>query len=98
MAAVVRLNEAKYDAGAFDYHGILHHDLYFEDCTCPPPSVARAQPPQRPPPSSLLQTRRWTGAGGGGALQGGAGADGDADRTVHDAVGGIRGAGGDGVS
>jgi cell division cycle 14 len=42
VAAVVRLNEAEYDAAAFEERGITHHHLYFDDCACPPPAVARA--------------------------------------------------------
>ena len=39
---MVRLNEAEYDARAFEERGIRHHDLHFDDCTSPPPAVARA--------------------------------------------------------
>ncbi len=42
VAAAVRLNEAEYDAGAFEERGIRHHHLRFDDCACPPPAVARA--------------------------------------------------------
>jgi cell division cycle 14 len=42
VAAVVRLNEAEYDAAAFEERGVRHHHLYFDDCACPPPAVARA--------------------------------------------------------
>ena len=39
VAAVVRLNEARYDAAAFERRGIRHHHLEFDDCTAPPPHV-----------------------------------------------------------
>ncbi len=39
VSAVVRLNEARYDAAAFAAAGIAHHDLYFDDCTAPPDDV-----------------------------------------------------------
>ena len=42
MAAAVRLNEAEYDARAFEERGVRHHHLCFDDCTSPPPAVARA--------------------------------------------------------
>ncbi len=38
----MRLNEAEYDAGAFEQRGIRHHHLCFDDCSCPPPAVSRA--------------------------------------------------------
>ena len=41
-AAVVRLNEARYDAEGFASEGLAHHDLEFEDCTCPPDAVVAA--------------------------------------------------------
>jgi cell division cycle 14 len=42
VTAVVRLNEPEYDAAAFEERCIRHHHLHFDDCTCPPPHVARA--------------------------------------------------------
>ena len=42
VAAVVRLNEAEYDGAAFEARGIRHHDLEFDDCTCPPDRVVAA--------------------------------------------------------
>ena len=42
VTTVVRLNEAEYEADAFEERGIRHHDLCFDDCTCPPPCIARA--------------------------------------------------------
>ncbi len=42
VTAVVRLNEAEYDARAFEERGIRHRDLHFDDCTSPPPAVVRA--------------------------------------------------------
>ena len=42
VAAVVRLNEARYDAAAFEARGMAHHHLEFDDCTCPPASVVAA--------------------------------------------------------
>jgi protein-tyrosine phosphatase len=36
---VVRLNVANYDPSEFEAHGIRHHDLYFEDGSCPPPRI-----------------------------------------------------------
>ena len=39
VAAVVRLNEARYDAAAFERRGIRHYHLEFDDCTAPPPHV-----------------------------------------------------------
>jgi len=30
---VIRLNEPRYDGGAFASRGIAHHDLRFDDCT-----------------------------------------------------------------
>ena len=40
--AVVRLNEARYGAERFAARGLAHHDLEFEDCTCPPDAVVEA--------------------------------------------------------
>jgi cell division cycle 14 len=42
VTTVVRLNEARYDAGAFTAAGIEHHDLFFEDCTEPPGPIVQA--------------------------------------------------------
>ena len=42
VTAVVRLNEAEYDAGAVAARGLAHHDLAFEDCSAPPDRVVRA--------------------------------------------------------
>ena len=39
VTAVVRLNEAHYQRSAFADAGFEHHDLYFDDCTAPPPDV-----------------------------------------------------------
>jgi cell division cycle 14 len=39
VTAVVRLNEARYDRCVFTDAGIAHHDLYFDDCTAPPPAL-----------------------------------------------------------
>jgi cell division cycle 14 len=36
---VVRLNEPEYDWRDFEDSGIRHHDLHFEDCTCPSPGI-----------------------------------------------------------
>ncbi len=42
VAAVVRLNEPRYDARRFLDRGLAFHDLEFEDCTAPPPEVVDA--------------------------------------------------------
>ena len=42
VSDVVRLNAPEYDAGVFAAAGIRHHDLFFEDCTEPPPDVVAA--------------------------------------------------------
>ena len=42
VTAVVRLNEAEYDAADFTSCGISHHDLIFDDGAAPPPHVVRA--------------------------------------------------------
>ena len=42
VAAVVRLNEADYDAAGFEAAGIRHHHLEFADCARPPARVAAA--------------------------------------------------------
>ena len=42
VSAVVRLNEARYDGGAFTERGMAMIDLPFDDCTAPPPAVAEA--------------------------------------------------------
>jgi cell division cycle 14 len=39
VTAVVRLNEPLYSRRALAAAGIDHHDLYFDDCTAPPPDV-----------------------------------------------------------
>ena len=39
---VVRLNEARYAASELASRGFDHHDLEFEDCTCPPDSTIKA--------------------------------------------------------
>ncbi|EKX53735.1 hypothetical protein GUITHDRAFT_160909 [Guillardia theta CCMP2712] len=39
VKCVVRLNEAKYDRNSFKTNGIEHVDLYFDDCTVPPPQI-----------------------------------------------------------
>ena len=39
---VVRLNEPEYDRGDFVAAGVGHHDLYFDDCTFPPPAIVAA--------------------------------------------------------
>ena len=39
VCAVVRLNEPHYAKQAFTNAGIAVADLYFEDCTCPPPRI-----------------------------------------------------------
>eukprot|EP00281_Chroomonas_sp_CCMP1168_P021964 CAMPEP_0206228476 /NCGR_PEP_ID=MMETSP0047_2-20121206/9189_1 /ASSEMBLY_ACC=CAM_ASM_000192 /TAXON_ID=195065 /ORGANISM="Chroomonas mesostigmatica_cf, Strain CCMP1168" /LENGTH=389 /DNA_ID=CAMNT_0053651721 /DNA_START=166 /DNA_END=1335 /DNA_ORIENTATION=+ len=40
VTAVVRLNEATgYDPAGFTKEGFRHYDLYFDDCTAPPPAV-----------------------------------------------------------
>jgi cell division cycle 14 len=36
---VVRLNVSNYEPAEFEKHGIQHHDLYFEDGSCPPLDV-----------------------------------------------------------
>ena len=42
VKAVVRLNEAQYDAAAFEARGVTHHHLEFDDCTCPPRGIVDA--------------------------------------------------------
>jgi hypothetical protein len=42
VTAVVRLNEARYDARRFAERGMELHDLEFDDCTAPPPAVVAA--------------------------------------------------------
>jgi cell division cycle 14 len=42
VTTVVRLNEAEYDARAFEEHGLRLVDLPFPDCTAPPPAVVAA--------------------------------------------------------
>ena len=42
VSDVVRLNAPEYDAGVFAAAGIRHHELFFEDCTEPPPDVIAA--------------------------------------------------------
>jgi cell division cycle 14 len=39
---VIRLNRPLYDPAPFAAAGIRHHDLYFDDCTVPPPAVVAA--------------------------------------------------------
>ena len=39
VRAVVRLNEPEYDGRAFSDGGLGFEDLYFDDCTAPPPQV-----------------------------------------------------------
>jgi cell division cycle 14 len=39
---VVRLNEPHYAAEAFASHGLRHHAMEFDDCTCPPDHVVAA--------------------------------------------------------
>ena len=39
---VVRLNVANYDPSEFQDHGMRHHDLFFEDGSCPPPEIVDA--------------------------------------------------------
>jgi cell division cycle 14 len=39
VTTVLRLNEPHYNSRAFTAAGIAHHDLYFVDCTAPPPDV-----------------------------------------------------------
>eukprot|EP00286_Rhodomonas_abbreviata_P000763 CAMPEP_0181288258 /NCGR_PEP_ID=MMETSP1101-20121128/236_1 /TAXON_ID=46948 /ORGANISM="Rhodomonas abbreviata, Strain Caron Lab Isolate" /LENGTH=644 /DNA_ID=CAMNT_0023392367 /DNA_START=99 /DNA_END=2036 /DNA_ORIENTATION=+ len=39
VTTVVRLNEEEYDRDIFIQNGIKHVDLYFDDCTVPPPKV-----------------------------------------------------------
>ena len=39
---VVQLNEPRYDPGGFTSRGLAHHNLQFEDCTCPPDTVVEA--------------------------------------------------------
>ena len=41
VTTVIRLNEPLYSPTAFTAAGIDHHDLYFDDCTAPPPDVVR---------------------------------------------------------
>jgi cell division cycle 14 len=41
VSTVVRLNDACYDRRVFFEGGIDHHDLYFDDCTPPPPATVR---------------------------------------------------------
>ena len=40
--AVVRLNEPRYEARELTSRGFAHHNLEFEDCTCPPDTVVEA--------------------------------------------------------
>ena len=42
VSAVVQLNEASYDAAAFERRGIRHHHLEFQDCAPPPAAVVAA--------------------------------------------------------
>jgi cell division cycle 14 len=42
VKTVVRLNEAEYDPGALAEHGFAVVDLYFDDCTPPPPNTVQA--------------------------------------------------------
>jgi len=39
---VVRLNVANYHPSEFQSHGLHHHDLFFEDGSCPPPEIVEA--------------------------------------------------------
>ena len=39
---VVRLNVANYDPSEFEIHGITHHDMFFEDGSCPPPDIIKS--------------------------------------------------------
>ena len=39
VTTVIRLNESHYNRRVFTAAGIQHHDLYFDDCTSPPPDV-----------------------------------------------------------
>ncbi len=41
VSTVVRLNDACYQRQAFVEGGIDHHDLFFDDCTPPPPSTVQ---------------------------------------------------------
>ena len=42
VETVARLNEARYSAAGFTSRGLVHHDLEFDDCTCPPDAVVAA--------------------------------------------------------
>ena len=42
VGTVVRLNEPCYDAAELTSRGFVHHDLEFDDCTCPPDAVVEA--------------------------------------------------------
>jgi cell division cycle 14 len=42
VSDVVRLNTPEYDADIFTAAGFRHHQLFFEDCTEPPPDVVEA--------------------------------------------------------
>ena len=42
VTTVVRLNEARYDAAAFEEHNIRVVELEFDDCTAPPPHIVTA--------------------------------------------------------
>ncbi|EKX55481.1 hypothetical protein GUITHDRAFT_62784, partial [Guillardia theta CCMP2712] len=39
VTAVVRLNEVRYSSKIFTDNGIRHYDLFFEDCSVPPPNI-----------------------------------------------------------
>ena len=39
VTTVIRLNAPEYDRADFTSNGIAHHDLFFEDCTSPPPDI-----------------------------------------------------------
>jgi hypothetical protein len=39
VTTIIRLNASEYDAGVFTAAGIEHVDLFFADCSLPPPDV-----------------------------------------------------------
>ena len=90
----VRLNEAEYAAEAFVSRGAAHHDLPFGDAR--PHGRRGACPGRCGAGLHGHHGRGGGGRGGHGALQGGAGADGDAGRAVADAGVRFHGVGGHG--
>jgi cell division cycle 14 len=88
VCAVVRLNEPRYATGPFRAAGIAVADMLFDDCRPPPDAVV----------AKFLLLAETAQGGGGGALQGGAGADGDAAGAAPDEVVRAHGAAGHGLA